>query len=281
VVADPPTSGSLAFPDGVVRRIEAFAVDGDVVQPCIRDLIEEHPLRIVVNGAPAATLMQTPGNEVALALGFLLTEGLVRRVADVAAITYCREGELGTAGEVQVRLNGEPQPPIQQRYREVFSSCSLCGLELIEAYADDLSTLDRAPGRLRTEDVFALRDAMDGVQALYRQTGGSHAAALAELPVAGDGAVVGEDIGRHNALDKAVGLAAHLGLQFDRCLLMLSGRPSLEMVAKAARAGLSDVAAVGAPSALGVDLARRLGMFLAGFVRGRAMTVYAGIEALA
>ena len=84
-----------------------------------------------------------------------------------------------------------------------------------------------------------------------------------------------------NALDKAVGAAAGQGLRFERSLLVLSGRLSFEMVAKAARAGLSDVAAVGAPSALGLDLARRLGMFLAGFVRGHTMTVYSGIEALA
>jgi FdhD protein len=270
-------------PSTVARQFDCSVVGRDGVEPCTRSVIEEGPIRLVVNGEPVATLMRTPGSEVELALGFLLSEGLAQSMGDVAAITFCREGELGPAGEVRVQLAGEMRQPIQHRYREVFSSCGLCGLELIEAYADDLQAFHREPGRLRADDVFLLRDAMDGVQALFGQTGGSHGAAVSELPVDAEGrsAVVREDVGRHNALDKAVGAAAGQGLRFERSLLVLSGRLSFEMVAKAARAGLSDVAAVGAPSALGLDLARRLGMFLAGFVRGHTMTVYSGIEALA
>jgi FdhD protein len=274
-VGAPPERGQAA------HRVEAFCLDGDVVTPCTREVIAEEPLRIVVNGAPVATLMRTPGGEVELAVGFLVTEGLVGSAAEVATVSFCPEGELGPAGEVRVQLSGEPRSAIQDRYRETFSSCSLCGLEMIEAYADDLAAFDRPPRRLCVADVFALRDAMDAGQTLFRGTGGSHAAALAELPLDPAAAVVGEDLGRHNALDKAVGAAARQGVRLEGCLLMLSGRPSFEMVAKAARAGLSDVAAVGAPSALGVALARRLGMFLAGFVRGQRMTVYSGLEALA
>jgi len=267
----------------LARQFDCFVVRRDGVEPCTRDVIDEDPIRLVVNGEPVATLMRTPGSEVELALGFLLSEGLAQSMSDVATVTFCREGEFGPAGEVRIQLTGDMRQPIQHRYREVFSSCSLCGLELIEAYADDLQAFHREPGRLRADDVFLLRDAMDGVQAAFRQTGGSHGAAVCELPVdaEGRGAVVREDVGRHNALDKAVGAAAGQGQNFERSLVVLSGRLSFEMVAKAARAGLSDVAAVGAPSALGIDLARRLGMFLAGFVRGHAMTVYSGIEALA
>lgn len=250
-------------------------------QPATREVIAEEPLRIVLNGEAVATLMRTPGAEVELALGFLLTEGLARSVGEVVTASFCPEGELGAASEVRIQLKGEPLQSIQQRYHDVFSSCSLCGLELIETYADDLQAFTRAPARLQPRDIFALRDAMNEGQTLFRDTGGSHAAAIAELPLGAETTViVGEDIGRHNALDKAVGAASRQGLRFDRCLLMLSGRLSFEMVAKAARAGLAEVGAVGAPSALGVMLGRRLGMFLAGFVRGEAMTVYAGDEAL-
>lgn len=275
---DPPRSD-----DRGASRVEAFVFGDGALQSSTRHVIEEEPLRIVLNGAPVATLMRTPGAEVELALGFILSEGLARSVSEVATVSFCAEGQLGAAGEVRVQLSGEALQPIQHRYREVFSSCSLCGLEMIETYADDLTAFTRPPGRLRPRDIFALREAMNEGQGLFRRTGGSHAAALAEVPLDREttAVVLGEDIGRHNALDKAVGAASRQGLRLDRCLLMLSGRLSFEMVAKAARAGLGDVAAVGAPSALGVALARRLGMFLAGFVRGEAMTVYAGAEALA
>jgi FdhD protein len=250
------------------------------MQPCEREVIGEEPLRLVVNGAPAATLMVTPTSQVELALGFLLTEGLAGSIHEVAAIAFCREGDLGPAGEVRIQLSGETRLPAQERYREVLSSCSLCGLALIEAYADDLAPFDRPPGRLHRTDVVRLRDAMNAAQDLFRRTGGAHAAAVAELPVDPARAVVREDIGRHNALDKAVGAGVGQGLRPERSLLVSSGRLSFEMVAKAARAGFSDVAGVSAPSALGIELARRLGMFLAGFARGESMTVYTGIEAL-
>ncbi len=274
---------SLAPEHGdAASRVEAFCLDGESCRPCTRSVIREEPLRLVVNGAPVATLMRTPGEEADLALGFLLTEGLIRSPGEVAAVSFCPEGELGSAGEVQVRLTGAPHETIRRRHAELFSSCSLCGLEMIEAYADDLTAFTRPAPRLAPPDIRALRDAMDAAQTLFRDTGGSHAAALAELPCASGnpGAVMGEDLGRHNALDKAVGKAARQGLPLERCLLLLSGRLSFEMVAKAARAGVSDVAAVGAPSALGVALARRLNMFLAGFARGQKMTVYSGVEAL-
>lgn len=266
--------------DAVARPLDCLVVDGPDIEPGSRLVIDEAPLRIVVNGQPAATLMRTPGAEVELALGFLFSEGLALGMADIAAVTYCREGQTGPAGEVRVQLTGEMRQPIQHRYREVFSSCSLCGLELIEAYADDIPPFGPGAERLAVGEVLRLRDAMDGTQDVFRRTGGSHAAAVAELPVNPALAVVREDVGRHNALDKAAGAAIAQGLAPGRSLLMLSGRLSFEMVAKAARAGFRDVAAVGAPTALGVDLARRLGMFLTGFVRGDRMTVYAGAEAL-
>jgi len=266
--------------DVVARPFDCLLVDGTSTEAAGRLVIDEAPLRIVVNGQPAATLMRTPGAEVELALGFLFSEGLALGMADIAAVTFCREGRTGPAGEVRVQLAGEMRQPIQHRYREVFSSCSLCGLELIEAYADDIAPFAPSGERVSSADVLRLRDAMDGTQDVFRRTGGSHAAAVAELPLDPALAVVREDVGRHNALDKAVGAAAAQGLDPERSLLMLSGRLSFEMVAKAARAGFRDVAAVGAPTALGVDLARRLRMFLAGFVRDSRMTVYSGRETL-
>jgi FdhD protein len=118
-------------------------------------------------------------------------------------------------------------------------------------------------------------------QKIFQRTGGTHAAALARPPVKpGAECIVHEDLGRHNALDKVVGAAAQRDMLGPGLALLLSGRLSFEMVAKAARAGISEVAGVSAPSALAVELARRLNMFLAGFVRDRTLTIYSGADAL-
>lgn len=262
------------------RHFECLAGGGGSFEACGREVVAERPLRIVVDGRPAATLMQTPGAEIELAVGFLLTEGWIRSLADVGAATFCRDGALGAAGEVRVGLARPDSGAAPRNYRDVMSSCGLCGDELIEQVAERLQPFARPTCRVCPADVFALRDAMEANQPLFRRTGGTHAAALAATPMVAGRAVVREDLGRHNALDKAVGAAAGMSFDFARSLLFLSGRLSLEMVAKAARAGIADVAGVSAPSDLAVSLARKLNMFLAGFVRGGAMTVYAGDDAL-
>jgi len=261
---------------------DCLAGSAGALRPCTREVMVELPLRILVNGEPVATLMQTPGAETELALGFLMTEGWIRSFSDVGAISFCPEGQLGAAGEARVLL-AAGCPTNRRGYREVFSSCGLCGDTLLDEFARSLPVVERPARRLRPADVFRLRDAMEAAQQAFRQTGGTHAAALAEVPV-GEGTgrlVVREDLGRHNALDKAVGAAMRMSFCLDRSLVFLSGRLSFEMVTKAAQAGIGDLAGVSAPSALGVALARRLGMFLAGFVRGESMTVYSGADALA
>ena len=264
------------------RRFDCQVIRERIVEPCHRDVIDEQAMRIQVNGESVATLMRTPGHESDLAMGFLLSEGLIRSPRQIATLSYCPDGSFGAAGIVRVRLTEELSEAVKRRHRNVFSSCSLCGTDLIEAFAEGLVACQKPPGRLERRDIFQLRDAMERAQVAFRQTGGTHAAALAELPVDATGGriIVREDLGRHNALDKAVGAAVAMGIALERSLLLLSGRLSVEMIAKAARAGITDLAGVSAPSALGVDLARKLGMFVGGFVRGDSMTVYSGVSAL-
>jgi FdhD protein len=262
--------------------LPVHVVTPDLVDPQSRAVIEERPLRIVVNGEPVATLIRTPGTEVELALGFLLTEGLIRSRADVGTVSFCDKAEPDLANEVHVRL-AEGAPRVRRgRYRDVLSSCSLCGDAWLDRAAEDLSPFQRPTGRLRIQDVIRLRERMAAAQTLFERTGAAHAAALTERPVPkdGGGVIVREDLGRHNALDKAVGAALAADFRLDRALLFLSSRLSFEMVVKAARAGLADVAGVSAPSAAAIRLAQRLRMFLAGFARGETMTVYAGLDAL-
>jgi FdhD protein len=246
-------------------------------------LLAEEPLLIQLGDQPLVTLMRTPGNEVDLALGWLLTEGVVASADEVGAIAFCKAAADGV-NVVRVSLAGGSEPArVVAPHRRVFSSCSICGAEQIEEVARDLRPFSLERGRLSCSGITAMAGQMRQRQAHFRTTGASHAAGIAPRPLDDAslaGMIVREDIGRHNALDKAVGAAAALELDLRQRVLCLSGRLSFEMVAKAARAGVADVVAVSAPTALAVDLAVRLGMFLAGFARGEDFTVYAGIEAL-
>ena len=262
-------------------RADCFVVEQGRRTPAQRELVAEEPLTILVGDRPVATLMRTPGDEAELAMGFLLTEGIVGSPKDVGAISFCAQGELSGRNEVRVALAEGARPRRLPAPRRVFSSCGLCGADMIEEIAADIPAFTRPPLRLGAEDLFALADAMRRGQKMFQRTGGTHAAALARPPVKpGAECIVREDLGRHNALDKAVGAAARSGTLEPGLALLLSGRLSFEMVAKAARAGISEVAGVSAPSALAVELARRLNMFLAGFVRERTLTIYSGADAL-
>jgi FdhD protein len=247
----------------------------------VYELIVEEPLLITIAGKSMVTLMCTPGDEISLALGYLLTEGIIRSISDIGAIAFCRE----ESGNV-VRVTPSDGIDLLSRadaYRTVFSSCSICGREAIQAITSCLRPFAKQPGRLSPEAIFELGECMNSKQQYFRRTGGTHAAALAQIErrrIVAESAIVKEDIGRHNALDKAVGEALRRKTPFGDSFLFLSGRMSFEMVAKAARAGISDLAAVSAPTALAVELAKQLGMFLVGFARGKSAVVYSGKDAL-
>lgn len=277
-----PGPGSKVASEASIQ-VDVSVAESDSLQIQSRNIIEEQPVRIIVAGKPAATLMRTPGSEVELALGFLITEGIVKSRKEVSGILFCRDGSWAEPGEIHVRLSSDSAVSSRTRgYRDVLSSCSLCGDAWMQVFADGIPAFQIPSRRLAFEDILRLRTIMSETQPLFAQTGATHAAAICEVPLASSQMpyVVREDLGRHNALDKAVGAALGAGIPLDRSLLMLSSRLSFEMVAKAARAGISNVAGVSAPSAPAIRLARQLGMFLAGFVRGETMTVYSGADAL-
>ena len=247
----------------------------------IGELIVKEPLLITVAGKSMVTLMCTPGDEISLALGYLLTEGIIRSMSDIGAIAFCRE-ESGNVVRVAPG-NGTDLLAGLDAYRTVFSSCSICGREAIQAVTSCLRPFAKQGERLSPEAIFELGEFMNVNQQYFRRTGGTHAAVLAQIEkgrIVAESAIVKEDIGRHNALDKAVGEALRRKAPFGDSFLFLSGRMSFEMVAKAARAGISDLAAVSAPTALAVELAKQLGMFLVGFARGKSAVVYSGKDAL-
>lgn len=265
----------------VTTSTDCYNISPEGISETDCELVVEEPLHINVNEKPLVTLMCTPGDEISLAIGFMYTEGIITSVKDIGAVSHCcRE-----SGNV-VRFITPDGIDISSRiseFRAVFSSCSICGKEAIETVTSGIRPFIRENGRVSPDTIAELGDLMNKQQRFFRSTGGTHAAIMATIQegrLISESAVIKEDIGRHNALDKVVGEALRCKVSLGDSMLFLSGRLSFEMVAKAARAGISDIAAVSAPTALAVELARRLNMLLIGFARGVSAVVYSGKDAL-
>jgi len=245
-------------------------------------LAGEEPMAIRVAGpgqAPidVAVTMRTPGCDGELAVGFLVSEGLLAP-ADLAALTV-EVGDPAGVGtpenELVVRLARRFEAAdVPARAFVASASCGICGKASLDDVAIRCAPLPRGL-RVGAAVIAALPDRLRTGQALFEQTGGLHAAGLFDS--AGTLLAVREDVGRHNALDKLIGAAALAGeLPLHDRLLAVSGRVSFEIVQKAAVAGIPLVAAVSAPTDLAVAAAERLGMTLVGFVRGGGFNVYTG-----
>jgi FdhD protein len=233
---------------------------------------------------PVAVTMRTPGDDFDLTAGFLFTEGLLTHAAQVAELSYCRGGEPQEYNVVEVRLReGESVDPDRlNRNFYTSSSCGVCGKASLEAVeVRGCTPLPDGTVILSPEAVVGLPERLRDTQRVFDRTGGLHAAGLFAVDeggtVEGEGAIVREDVGRHNAVDKVVGRSFLEGeLPLDRHVLVVSGRASFEIVQKAVAAGIPALVAVGAPSSLAVDLARRFNVTLVGFARDGGFNAYAG-----
>jgi FdhD protein len=243
------------------------------------DLAAEEPLEIRLRKAPLAVTMRTPGNDIDLALGFLLTEGIIGTADDVVTAQLCAGTDTpNTYNVVDVVLGPDVPPPVTDPSRNFYttSSCGVCGKASIDAVRTrslfDVSTDELViTAQLLTE----LPDKLRAAQRTFDRTGGLHAAGL--FTAAGELLVLREDVGRHNAVDKVIGWALREGrLPLTGHLLLVSGRASFELTQKAWMAGIPLLAAVSAPSTLAAELADEAGMTLVGFLRGQTMNVYAG-----
>jgi FdhD protein len=251
------------------------------------DLAAEEPLEIRVGPAgpgrrtPLAVTMRTPGQDIDLAMGFLLTEGVIGAATDVVTAQLCAGTDTpNTYNVVDVVLDAAVPPPQTDPSRNFYttSSCGVCGKASIDAVrtrsrfdvADDPLTVPAAT-------LARLPDTLRAAQRTFDRTGGLHAAGL--FTAAGDLLVLREDVGRHNAVDKVIGWALREGrLPLRGHLLLVSGRASFELTQKAWMAGVPLLAAVSAPSTLAAELADEAGMTLVGFLRGPTMNVYAGAQ---
>ncbi|MBA0052210.1 formate dehydrogenase accessory sulfurtransferase FdhD [Streptomyces sp. AJS327] len=283
----------------VTERRRVIRLRNGVVSERPDTLVAEEPLEIRLDGKPLAVTMRTPGDDFALAAGFLVSEGVLGSPAELSGITYCDgadEDGRNTYNIVNVRLApGVPLPDISlERSVYTTSSCGLCGKASLDAVrttarwpmpgaVEEREAAERpgAPGvRLSPEVLSGLPEALRTAQRVFDRTGGLHAAGL--FTPEGEPLDVREDVGRHNAVDKVVGRALQEGrLPLRDTVLMVSGRASFELAQKAVMAGIPVLAAVSAPSSLAVDLALESGLTLVGFLRGDSMNVYAGAHRLA
>jgi FdhD protein len=238
----------------------------------------EEPLQLCLNGSPLSITMRTPGADLDLAVGFLLTEGII---ADVREILSMRTGpaEDADSGErVTVWLQPEVvvDPVRVRRNFYTSSSCGVCGKLAIGAIeVSPTRYMRRAGPHFDSDLIYRLPNLLRNAQDAFDRTGGIHAAAL----FSPEGALLGlrEDVGRHNAVDKLIGFALRDGtVPLGDSLILVSGRAGFELVQKSVMAAIPVLAAVGAPSSLAVETAQRFGMTLVGFLRGERFNIYSG-----
>jgi FdhD protein len=237
------------------------------------DLTIEEPLEIRIADKPLATTMRTPGHDEELAAGFLVSEAIVRDRSAIAGIS--RDGDnrvtVDLAPDVKLKLNSA------QRFGTISSSCGLCGKTNIGEIRQNFPAIESTNVRIDIETLLALPEKLRKAQSDFSRTGGIHAAGIFDC--SGELKIVHEDIGRHNAVDKAIGRAfLDELLPLNRHVLLVSGRASFEIVQKALAAGVPIVAAVSAPSTLAVDFARESNQMLIGFLRPPSFNIYSHIE---
>lgn len=267
------------------RAVEVERNRADLRETTSDRVAVEEPLEIRlgfdVNGErdtrSISITMRTPGDDEDLATGFLFGEGILRGRGDVAIVKPCH-------GENTVRVELEDGVPADverlTRHFYVSSSCGVCGKASLDALRVMGCVAPAGPLRIARDDLLALPARLRDAQATFEETGGVHAAAAFDS--AGRLIVVREDVGRHNAVDKVVGaLLADDRLPAGDLGLLVSGRASFELVQKALVAGMSMLAAVGAPSSLAVELAQEFNVTLVGFLRDEDFNIYSAKERIA
>lgn len=269
-----------------IKHIDLVKVT-DRSQEWIADAISiEEPLEIrirtTVDGSMGSknisVTMRTPGNDPELASGFLFTEGLISEASQIKSVDHvdalCTRNSRNII-VVELSDGVAPETTALDRIFYTTSSCGVCGKGSIAAIKTVSIFRELVPEHcvLSRDMLYALPDRLRVAQGNFSATGGIHAAGLFDLQ--GQLIALREDVGRHNALDKLIGYALMSDLlPLQRQLLLLSGRASFELVQKAAMAGISIIAAIGAPSSLAIELAKEFDITLLGFLRDHRFNIY-------
>jgi len=254
------------------RRVSILKLDDGGPVRLDDEVVVEEPLEIRVNHHSLGITMRTPGHDFDLAVGMLYTEGLIRSIHEIGTIAYCAtEEDLDLRNVASVSLVDSSREFQSTRAGWANSGCGICGATAIDTICGAVKSL-RSAFTIPLEVLCDLPERLRGAQANFTRTGGIHAAGL--FDATGRLRVLREDIGRHNAVDKAVGAAVRSGIDTAELILLVSGRLGFEIAQKSVMAGIPVVASVSAPSSLAIELARECGTTTVGFLRGRSMNLY-------
>ncbi len=229
-----------------------------------------------------AITMRTPGNDENLVVGFLFTENIIHSLEQINYIDYCKD-EDGQKSEnvIRVELHEEIDLHWEDLQRNFFtnSSCGICGKASIENLEKICPTKLQNGFEIGPETIHSLENQMRKAQSVFEHTGGLHAAALYNEK--GKIQILREDVGRHNALDKLIGEGLTRKIDFQKSIVLLSGRASFELIQKSLMAGIPIVAAIGAPSSLAVETAENFNLTLCGFTRNSQFNIYSANQRIA
>jgi len=254
--------------DQAIKAVELYRIsDTESADGKTQDkVIVERPVTIMVNGVGSFTILCTPTDVKALAVGFVFTEGIISSMDDVISISSDP-----TIPDVIAIVTEDQSVTSTNRNLVVTSSCGLCGVRNIEELLARANQCDDSL-KIPRDTLTVVLENMESMQHVFSQTGGAHAAGI--FTVDGEIVAFAEDIGRHNTMDKAIGKCIIEGRPTGGCGIVLSGRVSFEMVAKAARAGIGLILAVSAPSSLAIEAADKLNVTICGFARAGRANVY-------
>lgn len=269
-----------------IQSFEIHKVQGGVIAKSEDALAVEEPLEIQVaafeNGFSTvkslSVTMRTPSHDTELAVGFLFTEGIITSLSDIHDVQYHFPSTQKSQYQNIIRAVLKPTVEVDfkklERHFYTSSSCGVCGKASINAVrlADSCPVRWKTPFAVSPDLIYSLPQTLRQSQEIFDQTGGLHAAALFDL--SGKLLCVREDVGRHNALDKLIGAGLLSGRDFERTILLVSGRASFELVQKSVMAGIPMLCAVGAPSSLAVELADEFDLTLIGFLRPNRFNIY-------
>jgi FdhD protein len=229
---------------------------------------EEKPLHLFVNNNYWATILCSPANLKEMAVGHLLSEGILKSTAEIDEVNL-KEKEATCNVKLKAEINIKNRLRLSRLHARVVTSA--CGSGSPYQYTRKPSKV-KSKLAVKAEIIFNSVNQLNFKAELFRQTGGVHAAAIYKE----DGALVAmaEDVGRHNAVDKAIGMAALKQTDFGECFLASSGRLSGDIVFKAAKVGIPIVASLAAALDSGIEMAESANVTLAGFVRGKRMNIY-------